>query len=120
LQESAHSGIEYPSPGAAYRALRANPAVNFRTQDGWVIANDQSHHVTWTFSPQGDPAFPSVVKRRLVDKDGQLSLDTSVLCGAGKETCDDFVRRFQGLDDEMVRAVSKLRAANGAASASVK
>ena len=105
LPESAHSSIEYPSPGAAYRALRADPGVQFRTQDGWVIADDPAHHTVWTFSPQGDAAFPAVVKRHLVERGGQLVLETGVLCGASKQVCDDFVRRFVALNDELARAI---------------
>ena len=114
LPESAHSSIEYESPGAAYRALRADPGVQFRTQDGWVIANDPARSTVWTFSPQGDPAFPAVVKRHVIERDGQLMLNMGVLCGASKAVCDDFVRRFQRLNEDMARSI---RQRSGAASA---
>jgi hypothetical protein len=117
LPESARSGIGYPSPGAAYRALRADPAIQFRNQDGWVIADDRGHDAVWTFSPQGDPAFPAVVKRQVVERNGQLALDMSVLCGASKEVCDDFVRRFQRLDEAMARDIQRRAADRSAASA---
>jgi len=114
LAETAHSNIEYASPGAAYRALRADPTVQLREQDGWVIANDTAQRTLWTFSPKSDPAFPAVVKRQVVERDGQLALQMGVLCGASKTVCDDFVRRFQQLNDALAREVQR-RA--GAASA---
>lgn len=114
LQESTQSSIEYASPGAAYRALRADPGVQFRADHGWVIAEDLGHDTVWTFSPQGDPAFPAVVKRHIVERDGKLMLQMGVLCGASKEVCDDFVRRFQRLNEEMARSIRQRASAASA------
>ena len=117
LRESDHSSIEYPSPGAAYRALRADPGVTFETRDGWVVARDKAKRVVWTFSPKDDPAFPAVVKRAVVERDGQVMVHTGVLCGASKAVCDDFVRKFMRLDDELAREVQR-RGVGPASSAS--
>lgn len=118
LPETTHSEIEYPSPGAAWRALRADPHVQFEDRGGWMIANDPAHATVWTFSPQGDPAFPALVKRHVVERDGQLMMNMSVLCGASKQACDDFVRRFQRLNEDMARALQQKRPAPAASSAS--
>ena len=114
LPESPRSSIEYPSPGAAFNALRADPGVAFEMHDGWIVARDSAKRTVWTFAPKDDPAYPAVVKRSLVERNGDLMLQTGVLCGASKAICDDFVRKFLRLNEEMARAVQGQRAEPGA------
>ena len=44
------------------------------------------------------PRHPFAPQHR-APRDGQVSLDMGVLCGSTQQVCDDFVRRFQRLDD---------------------
>ena len=117
LAESPRNPIEYASPGAALDALRADPAVRFETHEGWVVAHDEAKKSVWTFAPKGDPAYPAVVKRSLVEHDGQVMIATAIQCGASKAVCDDFVRKFIRLNQEMARAVQRRQAEEPAASA---
>ena len=117
LAESPRNPIEYASPGAALDALRADPAIRFETHEGWVVAHDDAKKAMWTFAPKGDPAYPAVVKRSLVEHDGQVMVATAILCGASKPVCDDFVRKFVRLNQEMARAVQRQQAEASAASA---
>ena len=110
LAESPRNPIEYASPGAALDALHADPAIRFETHDGWVVAHDDAKNAVWTFAPKDDPAYPAVVKRSLVDRDGRVMMATAVLCGASKVVCDDFVRKFIRLNQEMARAVQRQQA----------
>ena len=117
LAESPRNPIEYASPGAALEALRADSAIRFETHEGWVVAHDEAKKAIWTFAPKGDPAYPAVVKRSLVEHDGQVMIATAIQCGASKAVCDDFVRKFIRLNQEMARAVQRQQAESPAASA---
>lgn len=117
LAESPRNPIEYASPGAALEALRADSAIRFETHEGWVVAHDEAKKAIWTFAPKGDPAYPAVVKRSLVEHDGQVMIATAIQCGASKAVCDDFVRKFIRLNQEMARAVQLQQAEASAASA---
>ena len=64
------SGIGYPTVAAALAALHSKPEVIFREEDGWIIAEDRSHYTLWSFAPEGDPAYPSAVKRSAVQGSG--------------------------------------------------
>lgn len=117
LAESPRNPIEYASPGAALEALRADSTIRFETHEGWVVAHDEAKKAVWTFAPKGDPAYPAVVKRSLVEHDGQVMIATAIQCGASKAVCDDFVRKFIRLNQEMARAVQLQQAEAPAASA---
>ena len=66
---------------------------------------------------QGRSAYPAVVKRSLVEHDGQVMIATAIQCGASKAVRDDFVRKFIRLNQEMARAVQRQQAEEPAASA---
>jgi hypothetical protein len=114
LAESSHSTIGYPSPGAALNALRKDSSVVFEEHDGWIVASDAAKRVVWTFAPKKDPAYPAVVKRAIVERNGALMVDMGVLCGASKVVCDDFVRKFLSLNEQVARTIQKRPAEQGA------
>lgn len=91
--------LGYASPAQALAALRARPDVVFSQQRGWLVAEDRADHAVWNFVPQGHPAFPAVVRRRLVVQGSTVLLDMRVLCGATKPVCDALVREFQQMNE---------------------
>jgi len=98
LPESGASSIGYPSVDAALAALHSKPGVVFTNQGGWTIADDDATQTIWSFSPPDYPAYPAVVKRQVIEKDGAVSIQMSVLCGASKQVCDDLVRTFEQMN----------------------
>ena len=80
LPEQSASTVGYPTVAAALEGLHANPAVQFRTQAGWTVADDPVHSTIWTFAPRGDPAYPAVVKRRIFSAADGSRLEMNVLC----------------------------------------
>ena len=84
--------------GAALAALEHKPGVTFRTEHGWQIAIDEATHTVWSFAPQGHAAYPSVVKRSIVTRDGKTYIDMDVRCEADKTACDQLVIQFQQLN----------------------
>jgi hypothetical protein len=85
-------------------ALRKKSGVKIREQQGWTIVEDQETDnatALWTFTPNGHPASPSVVKRIVYEENGQVFIRMGVICGAAKESCDALVRDFQALNDKI-------------------
>lgn len=93
--------IEYNSPGEALSALRLKPGVEISVQGGWTIAYDPALHVTWSFAPEKHASYPSVVKRAVVAKDGTVFVNMDVKCKASKDICDELVREFLQLNEQM-------------------
>jgi hypothetical protein len=91
----------YPSVAAALQALRATSNVNVSVQGGWTIVDDREHSAIWSFTPPSHPAHPAAVKRVIVQKEGDIHLQMSVLCQAEKAACDKLVAEFQALNDKM-------------------
>jgi len=98
LPEAKASTIGYPDVDSALKALHARPDVVFTSKDGWTIATDQAAGAFWSFPPPGHPAYPSAVKRWLVEQDGHVTLQMAVQCQAAKPACDDLVRTFETLN----------------------
>src|SRR5262245_14446574 len=103
LAEASESGIGYKSVAEALSALTANPKVTITDENGWKIAREDLS--IWSFAPMGHPAYPAVVKRSLLEKDGALVIDMRVLCEAAKDPCDALVRDFEALNGRMIESV---------------
>lgn len=101
--------IGYSSVEAAMAALQANKSVEFSRQSGWTIAYDKENKSTWAFAPFGNPAYPAVVKRMPVEKDGKLYLSTAALCGAKKQVCDSMMAEFVALDKKVKQDIERKR-----------
>jgi hypothetical protein len=85
--------IPYASLDDALKALRAKPGVTFRQEGGWLVAEDLDTFTVWLLTPAEHPAYPSMVRRTLINQSDGAYMDTSVRCLASKEVCD---RAFGG------------------------
>jgi hypothetical protein len=94
-------GVGYPSVAEALEALRLRSDVDFFVQAGWTVVQDRAAATTWSFTPPNHPAHPTAVKRAIVERDGTLFVDMSVLCQAEKPACDKLVAEFQELNEKM-------------------
>jgi hypothetical protein len=99
------SSIGYPSVAAALKDLRSKPEIHFSEQNGWVIADDRSDFTIWTFAPEGDPAYPSVVKRTAVQNTKGITMEMQVLCESTTRACDKLVADFNALNDRAVQSL---------------
>lgn len=95
------SSIGYPSVAAALADLHSKPEVKFGIQNGWTIAEDRGHSSFWSFPPEGDPAYPSAVKRIAVQTGAGISLEMKVLCQSTQAACDKLVADFNALNERM-------------------
>jgi hypothetical protein len=94
LPEAEGSTIGYPTVQAALEALRAKPGVKFRTENGWLIAQDDEALAVYMFIPMDHPAYPTVIKRSVFNRDGKGYIGTDVRCEASKSICDDLMRQL--------------------------
>ena len=82
--------IPYSTIDEALKDLHAKAAVTFRNQNGWIVADDRAASTAWLITPPGHPAYPSMVRRMIINTSTGAYMDTAVRCLASKETCDKF------------------------------
>ena len=97
LAQTPISGIGYGSVGAARQALTKRLALRTAEQAGWTIMTDEQANAftTWTFAPRAHTAYPSLVRRDIIFKNGNPTLVTRVLCEARRGACDTLYARLQ-------------------------
>lgn len=105
LSEASGAVIEYPNVAAALKSLHEKKGVIFRNENGWTVAEDSSSYTIWSFPPVGHPAYPSAVKRHVVQENVGSSIQMAVHCEASKQACDDLVRTFAELNERMTASV---------------
>lgn len=91
--------------GELLAQLKSNPEVQIRTERGWQIAEVKSERALYSFTPETHPAHPSYVKREVVEKDGAIYIETSAMCGADKNVCDQLIRDFIELNNKVKKSV---------------
>jgi hypothetical protein len=82
-------------------ALRAKSGVKVSVQSGWTVIEDQSTLSLWSFAPQGHPAYPAAVHRKVVQDGNGIFIRMNVLCEASKPACDALATEFQKLDGQV-------------------
>lgn len=83
-------GIPYASLEEALKALRAKPGVTFKEEGGWTVAYDPEAIVSWLLTLPGHPAYPSIVKRYIVNEADGAYMAADTRCFASKVVCDRF------------------------------
>ena len=94
------SGIGYESVSAAYEALSTKEGVEGSNQGGWVIFKDRADNSLWSFTPKEHPAYPSTIKRTVVEQEGKLFIDMRALCGAEQLACDELIKDFRKMNEK--------------------
>ncbi len=82
------------SPEELLLELRSDGETQIREERSWVVATSEKLRTVWSFPPKGHSAYPSYVKREVVEKDGAVYMETNVRCGAAKSQCDQLVKDF--------------------------
>jgi hypothetical protein len=95
---TATTEIGFASLEEATKALRAKPGVTFRNQSGWVVAEDTQASTVWLLTPLGHPAYPSIVKRTLVNAANGAHFETNIRCFASKKVCDKYFGSSNSID----------------------
>jgi hypothetical protein len=82
--------ISYSSLEEAMKDLHSKPTVSFRKEGGWIVAYDSVALVSWLLTPKGHPAYPSILKRHIVNGASGSEMATEVRCFASQATCDKY------------------------------
>lgn len=103
-QPAAQSDIGYATVAAALQDLPTKPRVIVAVKEGWTIVDDAANSTIWSFAPVGHAAYPAVVKRTAVERNGHIFLDMRALCEAKKAPCDALMAQFQQMNTEMQKS----------------
>jgi hypothetical protein len=103
--EGKTSDIGYPTVAGALKDLHSQRDVTFGQANGWTIAEDRSHFTMWSFAPAGDPAYPSAVKRSVVQQGAGSTMEMKILCESTQGACDKLVRDFNLLNQRALESV---------------
>jgi hypothetical protein len=90
----------------ALEALKLDPHSEISESDGWVIVNDKTNNALWSFAPIEHLSYPSVVRRAVADRNGQVAIITQVRCAAKKSICDSLVKDFMDLNQKVKNEVN--------------
>ena len=109
-QISAAAQFGFRTVEEALSALKADPTVTITITkpDSWVIANQSSTKLQWSFTPPGHYAHPMVVKRAIkADAKGDVRVETTSLCQAEKTACEKLLGEFTQMNEALRASVQK-------------
>jgi len=86
--------------------LKSNPDARISNDRGWEIVSVKSERALYSFTPESHPAYPSYVKREVVESEGRVQIKTSVKCRAEKNVCDQLVKDFIALNNQIKEKVN--------------
>jgi hypothetical protein len=99
--------FEYPSVAEALADLKTRGDVSIEVSQGWTIVTEADGLTTWSFTPSDHPAYPAVSKRILYEDQDGWHIKMNVRCEAEKAACDQFVRDFEALNEQMLQYIEQ-------------
>ena len=89
----------YPTVQAAFDGLKARTGVRMTSQDGWTIIEDPASSTLWSFVPASHPAYPAVIRRQLVEREGRKAVGMSALCQGPRPACDKLMEEMRAASE---------------------
>ena len=99
-------GVGYPSAQAAWDAVSVKPGVQVQVMKDWRVLVDDESKISWTFTNPGTPAYPSVVKRIVSEKNGAVYVEMKILCHSIKSECDHLRDQFVEMDENLKQSIA--------------
>ena len=99
--------FEYSSVAEALADLETRDDVTIEVSQGWTIVTEADGLTTWSFTPSDHPANPAVAKRTLYQDQDGWQIKMSIRCEAEKAACDQFVRDFEALNEQMIQYIEQ-------------
>jgi hypothetical protein len=91
--------LGYKSVNAAREAVAKIEGVRVRSENGWLIIEDALSKTVWSFVGEAHPAYPSVVRRKVVSHGESVSIESRIFCEARNEAaCKQLAQEFAALD----------------------
>jgi hypothetical protein len=91
-------GVGFNSVEEAKRSLALAKGISADRVDRWQLFVDDENGVVWVFPEKGRAGYPSVIRRRVVNDQGHLAIETRVLCEAVQSECEALMRQLSELD----------------------
>jgi len=97
------SPIGYATIEEAFAALKADPEAGMKRYEGWTIFNQKGdgRYILWSFTPEGHPAHPSVVRREVVKKEDEIYIRMDALCDSHQLYCDMLIEQFKSINERI-------------------
>ena len=94
------SFIKYPSVAKALEKLQSNPSASISHQDGWTVISlkEDGNPVFWYFAPEDHAVHPAMIKKTIIEKEGEKESVIVSFCQAPKQKCDKFTEQFKSLN----------------------
>ena len=107
-QTVAENSIDFESIDEALAALEANPKATLTEHEGWKVFNVKENGVynLWSFTPAFHSAHPSVVRRSIFKKNGELFIDMDAICVSTKIFCDALMEDFKAINEKIIQRES--------------
>jgi hypothetical protein len=99
--------IPYADVASALAALSARDGAGtiVTRSDDWTLVNEPGAAAQWSFTPQGHPAHPAVVRRIVKRAGGDMSVETASLCEAPAAACAKLLQEFEAMNSRIVQAI---------------
>ena len=101
------SSLGYSSVAEALADLKTRDNVSIEVSQGWTIVTEADGLTTWSFTSPNHAAHPAVAKRTLYQDQEGWHIKMDVLCEAEKTACDQFIKDFQALNEQMRQAIEQ-------------
>lgn len=101
--------IGYGTVKEALTELKKNKSADISLQGDWTIISIEENgtNVLWSFTPENHAAHPAVIKRSVIKMDDAIGIDMKALCQAKKEQCDNLMKEFEQLNDNIRKSMKK-------------
>ncbi|MFT5115672.1 MAG: hypothetical protein ACI8P9_005025 [Parasphingorhabdus sp.] len=95
--------IGYATIDDAFDALSADENATKTEYEGWIIFNQKSagKYILWSFTSEEHGAYPSVVRRDIISKDGKLYIGMNALCYADVFDCNELIDQFKTINENI-------------------
>jgi hypothetical protein len=104
--------IGFARVAEARAALIQRPGAKVTsTADGWLVVVEAKPPVVWSFTPPGAPAYPAVVRRAAVQKEGKPAIETNAICEAPQPACQRLMIEFAEMNRLATQAAAPKPAA---------
>lgn len=103
------ASIGYSSVAEALADLKSRNDVIVEVSQGWTTITEANGLTIWSFTPSDHPAYPAVAKRVIFRDQEGWKIKMDILCEADKAACDQLVRDFEALNEQMRQYIEQQR-----------
>src|SRR5688500_14009711 len=101
------NSFEHSSVAEALADLKTRGDASIEVSQGWTIVTEADGLTTWSFTPADHLAHPAVAKRILYQDQDGWHIQMDIRCEAEKAACDQFVREFETLNEQMLQYIQQ-------------